>query len=62
MQVCDGSLDCPVGETSAGGEDENHCSFGSGDHPDTLAEIGEFSVLPLEEVEEGEYLLKTGFL
>ena len=37
FQVCDGILDCPIGETSDGGEDENVCTFGSGDgdYPDT---------------------------
>ena len=48
-----------------GGEDEDDCNFGSGDHPGTgsvtLLEFGEFSVSPLEEVGDGGYLLKTGF-
>ena len=36
FQVCDGILDCPIGETSEGGEDENVCIFeSSGDYPDT---------------------------
>ena len=52
-----------------GGEDEYDCNFGSGEHPAadsdhpgtaTVFEFGEFSVLPLEEVEDGGYLLKTG--
>ena len=36
FQVCDGILDCPLGETSDGGEDENVCTFasGDGDYPD----------------------------
>ena len=36
-QVCDGILDCPIGETSLGGEDENVCTFASGDYIDTSA-------------------------
>jgi len=63
-QVCDGTSDCPIGETTVGGEDEDDCNFGSGDHPGTgsvtLLEFGEFSVSPLEEVGDGGYLLKTG--
>ena len=43
MQVCDGILDCPIGEINDGGEDENVCIFesssGDGDleYPDTQA-------------------------
>ena len=29
FQVCDGILDCPIGETSDGGEDENVCTLSS---------------------------------
>ena len=70
VQVCDSISDCPTGEATVGGEDENECDLGSGDddgigHPDdgdliTSLDFGEFSVLQLEEVAEGRYLLKTG--
>ena len=77
VEVCDSISDCPTGEATVGGEDENECDLGSGDddgfghpdgeagHPDdgdliTSLDFGEFSVLQLEEVDEGRYLLKTG--
>ena len=66
VQVCDSISDCPTGEAAVGGEDENECDLGSGfGHPDggdliTSLDFGEFSVLQLEEVDEGRYLLKTG--
>ena len=70
VEVCDSISDCPTGEAAVGGEDENECDLGSGDddgfgHPGgedliTSLDFGEFSVLELEEVDEGRYLLKTG--
>ena len=50
-------------EGDAEGAEEKEEGDG-GDHLGTVTsfEFGEFSVLPLEEVGDAEYLLKTGFL
>jgi len=37
-KVCDGKEDCPLTETSSGGEDESECDQGSGSLPPELAE------------------------
>ena len=47
------------GDAEAAEEEEEGDNLGTAG---TLFEFGQFSVLPLEEVEEGGYLLKTGFL
>ena len=46
-KVCDGILDCPIGESTDGGEDENVCSLGSGDFsdnaPSTFFDLGDLN-------------------
>ena len=53
--------DCNFGSGDHPGTDSDHPAAGSGNHPGTLLQFGEFSVSPLEEVGDGGYLLKTGF-
>ena len=56
-----GSGDHPGTDSDHPGADSDHPAAGSGNHPGTLLQFGEFSVSPLEEVGDGGYLLKTGF-